>query len=145
MTDTSKKSIREMIKDFKDYVIEKVEVPQWPSEWDIHVRTMTGRSLNAITMWRVSKLKLNLNKNKDEDEDEFEYDGSMNEDYTARVVMHTACDKDGNLLFCEGDLEWLTNKSGLALQTIQLAADKLSARLPEVIDEMQKKSESSPT
>jgi hypothetical protein len=93
-----------------DITSERVPVPEWGG--DVMVRGLTGRQRDA---WEAS---LSVRQGKKMVPDM--------RDFRARLVVRCVVDETGTLVFHDGDIESLTNKSGAALDRIYDAAAKLS-------------------
>lgn len=116
---------------FQDTVIVKVPTPEWPNLGDIYVRSMTGRSRDSYE----GAIYLASEKAKETG------NGTRLDNLRANLVVATACDKDGNLLFDASDAEWLGNKSAAVLDRIADASKDLAGISAEDVAEMEKKSE----
>jgi hypothetical protein len=112
------------LKDFKDTKIEKVDCPEWAEMGDIYVRSMTGSSRDNYEMATYHASQV--------DEKVRVYN------MRAEMVVATACDEDGNLLFDKADIVWLGQKSGAVLDRLFDAAQKLAGIGAKDLEEMEK-------
>lgn len=116
---------------FQDTVIVRVLTPEWPDMGDIYVRSMTGKSRDSYE-GAIYLAEQNAKKTGK---------GSRLDNLRANMMVASACDEDGNLLFDAADAEWLGDKSAAVLDRIYDAANKLSGISAEDIEEMEKKLE----
>lgn len=123
---------KKKLQEFTDTVIEKVECPEWADIGFgvIYVRSMTGasRDNHEIGIYQASLIE----------KDERIYN------MRAMMVVATACDKDGNLLFTPNDAGWLGKKSAAVLDRLFEAAKKLSGTSKKDVEEMEKSLEVDP-
>lgn len=101
--------LRKRIMEVQDIRREPVEVPEWGLT--LWVRGMTGRERDQ---YEESLLEGRGNKAR------FRF-----RDARARMVVLCTTDEDGNRVFTDSDVEWLTNKSAAAL-------DRLWGRIREL-------------
>jgi hypothetical protein len=116
---------RESIRSSKDSVLEEVAVPEWGG--NLWVKSLNGAQRDAF--------EGSLVKTSGKGKRSMTY-----ADIRAKLVAKTACDKDGNLLFTDQDVSWLTLKSASALQRVFEVAQRLSgiteADVSEMADEL---------
>lgn len=100
---------RDKILKANDLKLVKLAVPEWGG--DVYLRPLTGKGRDAYDagIYDVNTKKL------------------RSENIRARLVLLTACDDKGALLFTEADIEALGGKSGKALDRIFTAAQSLNA------------------
>lgn len=103
-----------------DIATERVPVPEWGG--DVMVRGLTGRQRDA---WE-SSLSVRQGKKMVPDM----------RDFRARLVVRCVVDETGQLVFHDGDIEALTNKSGAALDRIYDVAAKLSGIAEKDVEEL---------
>jgi hypothetical protein len=109
-------TLREQILAVDDIKIEPVDVPEWGvSVW---VRSWTGRERDMF---------------------ESEHRDLRDEDYRARLVVSTACDEAGQLLFTRQDIPALAKKNAKALDRLSMAAISVNRITPEDVEELEKK------
>jgi hypothetical protein len=109
---------REAILAARDIATEVVDVPEWGGS--VMVRGLTGRARDSIeARFTDAKGKLDLGKSGD---------------FRAAYVSLAIVDEHGALLFGEGDVAALGEKSSVAIQRIFDAAIRLSAVRAEDID-----------
>ena len=109
----------------EDIATERVEVPEWGGE--VMVRGLTGRQRDR---WEAS---LSVRQGK-------RFVPSL-EDLRARLVVHCVVDETGRLVFHEGDIDALSNKSGAALDRVYTVAARLSGISEQDVEDMTKNSE----
>ena len=112
---------RDAIKNSQDSIMELVLVPEWGGT--LHVKSLNGAQRDAFEGSLVhtnGKGKRSVSYL----------------DIRAKLVAKTACDKDGNLLFTDNDVQWLTLKSAAALQRVFEVAQRLSGITEDDVKEM---------
>ncbi len=93
----------------------KIEVPEWGGH--IYVRNMSGHGRRIFQNNTISKDK-------------------VPEDFVELLIIATACDKDGNLIFTMDDLPELQKKSSAVLSRIFDAAADLNALTEKSIEKI---------
>ena len=112
---------REAILSANDQTIEFCSTPEWPC--DVYVKSLNGSqrdSFEASLVHTNGKGKRSVSYN----------------DVRAKLVVKTACDKDGNLLFSDFDVAKLTLKSAAALQRVFEVAQRLSGITEDDVKEL---------
>ena len=112
------------LKDFKDAQVIKVECPEWAEMGDIYVRSMTGISRDNHEMGIYDQSKIP--------------DADRVYNMRATMVVATACDAEGNLIFTTKDADWLGKKSAKVLDRLFDAARKISGMSDSDVAEMEK-------
>ena len=107
-----------------DIRTERVPIPEWGGE--VMVRGLTGRQRDQ---WEAG---MQVRRGK-----RFEPDMR---DFRARLVILCVVDETGTLVFHEGDIDALSNKSGSALDKIYDAAARLSGISEEDVESLTKNS-----
>lgn len=100
---------REQILNMKDLPIEEVQVPEWGDS--VFVRGMTGAERDAFELSLVDQKqggKVNL------------------ENIRTKLCARVICDKEGNRIFSDKDIQALAGKSGAALSRVFDVAMRLS-------------------
>lgn len=114
------------LKDFQDTKIEKVDCPEWAEIGfgEVYVRTMTGTSRDNYEMatYHASQVDAKVRVY----------------NMRAEMVVATACDEEGELIFDKSDIEWLGTKSGAVLDRLFDAAQKLAGISAKDLEEMEK-------
>lgn len=120
---------REQILAAEDLPIESVMVPEWGGE--VLVRTLTARQRDefesSLVLGEGKKAKVDVINAR------------------ARLVVATAVDASGNLLFSPGDAESLGRKSGAAINRIYEVAARLAGITDKDVEELVGNSESAPS
>ena len=113
---------------FTDTKIVKVDTHEWKDFGDLYVRTMSGQARDAYeaSIYFAGKKAKATGR------------GTEADGMRTNIVIATACDKDGNLLFKPEHAEWLCHKSAAVLDRIQDKARELAGMSAEDIDEMEK-------
>lgn len=111
-----------------DIDIELVEVPEWGGS--VYVKGMTGTERDAyeasIMEQRGKSSKVNL------------------ENFRAKLIAFSVCDKDGKLLFSQKDIAEIGKKSAAALQRVYDVATRLSAISKSDVEELTEELEENP-
>ena len=113
---------KEAILGADDIRTERVEIPEWGGE--VMVRGLTGRQRDqweqSMTVRRGKKVEQDLR------------------DFRARLAVLCVVDETGQLVFHQGDIDALANKSGSALDKIYTAAAKLSGISDDDVEDLTK-------
>lgn len=88
---------KDAIKRIQDRPIKTITVPQWGG--DVNIRVLSGREREIM-------------------EKEWENVKNSSASQRAWFAVLVTCDDDGNPLFDKSDIEWLSDKSGEALDVI---------------------------
>lgn len=114
-------NLKEKIKATNDRKTEVIHVPEWDCE--IHVRGMSGTARDEFEMSMQGRKK-----------------GSVVDliGVRAHIVIATAYDADGEKLFEPADADWLSEKSGAALDRLAKAGQRLSGLSDDDVDELEK-------
>jgi hypothetical protein len=117
----SREPSRDAILGAKDTIIEFCPTPEWPC--DVYVKSLNGSQRDSF---EASLVKTNGKGRRSV---------SYN-DVRAKLVVKTACDKDGKLLFSDRDIDQLTLKSASALQRVFEVAQRLSGITESDVQEL---------
>ena len=116
------------IKAAEDIEILPVDVPEWGGA--VFVKGMTGQERDnwesALVKRSGKKAAIDLS------------------DVRAKLCALTICDENGNRLFSEKDVKWLTLKSASALQRVYEVAQELSGITDEDVEELAEELEENP-
>jgi hypothetical protein len=104
---------RDTILQANDLPMEAVEVPEWGGT--VHIKTMSGTERDRFDAAIIKRGK---------SDDTFDTRGLR-----VDVVVLTACDENGNLLFTDDDKPALSKKSGAVLDRLCNVARKLNGIL----------------
>lgn len=107
---------RDNILNSKDITTEKLDVPEWGGE--VHIKVMTSKQRDAYEEFFTSDKRTNMR---------------------ARLAALTVCNPDGVLVFNNGDIEALGEKSALALSRVFNVAMRMNGYDDKEIDELEKK------
>lgn len=114
----------------EDTVLEPVPVDEWEKGAVIYVKSMTaaerGKFLTDAQSFSQSKGKLNPNFLRESD---------------ALLVLMTACDETGELLFEKSDKAALMGKNASVIARIALQAQKLAGLTKDDLEALEKNSE----
>lgn len=103
---------RDTILGAHDFETRTVDVPEWGGE--VMVRSLSGAARDRI---------------------ESVFLGGETNGLKALVVILTACEADGSLLFTDDDLEPLRAKSAVAIERVFDAAWELSGLAPDAVED----------
>ena len=101
-----------------DVKIEPVECPEWGGT--IYVRNMTGKAREKFERSRYRMHGKDIEV--------------VHENTRASLLVASVCDKDGNLVFTEADIDALNEKNGAVLDRLFDVAQRLSAMRKEDIE-----------
>ena len=118
---------RDAILGAQDLKTEDVPVPEWGGS--VRVRTMTGTERDAF----LRDLKRD------------EAGRVIATDYGTRLITFAAVGDDGARLFGDADVAALGAKSGVALQRVFAAADRLNSTSEAAVQEAEKNSSPDPS
>lgn len=117
---------KDAIKSSADLKSEVLAVPEWGGE--VKVRGMTGTERDAFEASMFvgdgKERKMNL------------------DNMRARIVVLCCVDENGDRIFENGDVGWLGNKSGSALDRVYDVARRLSGMTEKDVKELEKNSAS---
>jgi hypothetical protein len=117
-----KGDIEQAVFGLDDITTEEVPVPEWKTS--VFVRSMTLDERDAweasITETKNGEVKQNL------------------KDFYSKLVIRTAVDEQGNLLFAETDIPRLQKKSAKAMNRIFKVAQQLNGIGQEAVDKLEK-------
>ena len=111
----------------KDYKMEKVSCPEWGG--DVYVRSLSGEEKTAFQ---------NSLFEEGEDGTPVRKEGYMKALATGMLVR-SICDKDGNRLFEDQDVDALFKKSAKVLDRIQTVCDDLNGVGQKAVEKAVKK------
>jgi len=119
---------RDDILKVQDIQIEEVDVPEWGGSVFVKGMTGTERDLfeNSIVETKGKSSRVNMRN------------------IRAKLVVQSACDADGNLLFSQKDVEVLGKKSAAALQRVFDVASRLSGISDKDVEELAEGLENDP-
>jgi hypothetical protein len=122
---------RQAILDAQDArVSDPIEVPEWGGS--VRVRMMSGDERDSWEAWNASR--------KTEADPRGNYLG-----WRAALLVRTACDEKGTLLFAPGDVAWLGKKSGEAMDRVVDVAIVLNKLGAAAAEELSGKSQGAPS
>lgn len=120
---------RDAIKSADDRVVEQVPVPEWGGE--VLVRSLSGKERDhfesSIVQQRGNRQVVNMKNAR------------------ARLVVLSVVDANGDRMFGDADIAWLTEKSAAALQRVFNVAQRLSGITDEDLEEMKEDFGEGPT
>jgi len=111
---------KDAIQQANDVEMKKVAVPEWGG--DLYVRSMTGGDRTKFEMAVTSDNAKTAEKAKQQAK--------------VRIIIMTACDEEGNLLFSESDVHWLSKKAAKPIERVFEAARILNGIGTEDIEEL---------
>lgn len=124
---------REAIKDYNDIKIQKVFVNEWDGV--VYVKTLTASQRDQ---WEYDNFVKGNEKNLGNKEKMTEGATKSLKQIRASLIILTATDAEGNPLFKDEDIEWLTNKNAKAVDRIYEVAQKINGMRKEDIEEVTK-------
>lgn len=114
---------RDEIRGLKDLPSEVVIVPEWGGT-EVEIRGLSGKGRDQFEIW------LQVQKGK-----KIVMDAT---NVRAKLVVLCAVNEQGERVFTEGDIEWLGEKSGSALDRLAMAAMRLSGMSEEMVKGLEK-------
>jgi hypothetical protein len=104
---------KDQIKAANDRKIVPVECPEWGGQ--VFVRNLTAAERDKVEHQYPALAKSVLQR----------------PEIRARLAVLVTCDEAGNSIFAEDDVAWLSQKSGLVIDRLIVAASKASGWTPE--------------
>lgn len=114
-------SIKDQIKNAVDIKTIAVECPEW--ETTVYVKSISTYDKEQWVLNRTKQIETNTVGN-----------------LATSLLVKCCCDEEGNLIFSDEDMEWLSKKNGKAIDRLfQIASDLIFASQKEITDLLKKK------